>query len=185
MRPVRQKYKSGVKSTAARTAFTALASGCAESASPQARPAPGRQQGLHAPAARSLGSCATRLRQERAARVAAASSWGPRAVPPTAPPASAGKPAVRARDGFEVTRQEEFGPPPVLTTVPTKDEVDFRAIDDGSEKDPACPRMMSDLEVPRTASLSNCLVKNDYGYRRFLAEVTDKGYASARLEDYR
>ncbi|MGW1952443.1 polysaccharide deacetylase family protein [Streptomyces sp. NPDC001920] len=99
-----------------------------------------------------------------AARVAAARRWRLARVPLTAPPPPAKKPRITTRDGFEVTGHEELGLPPVFTTVPTKQKVVFLTIDDGAEKDPAFLRMMTDLQVPYTAFLSDYLIKEDYGY---------------------
>ncbi|MEU2857935.1 polysaccharide deacetylase family protein [Streptomyces mirabilis] len=177
MRPVRQKYKNNAKRArvwggVAVLAVAALASGCADDDTNGARPVEGPQQALHAPPARTLDSYAARLRAQQAARAVAAKHWGLAKVPLAAPLAPARKPVIGPRDGFEVTDQEELGLPPVFTTVPTKDKVVFLTIDDGSEKDPAFLRMMSDLKIPYTAFLSNYLVKDDYGYFR---KMRDRG----------
>lgn len=74
------------------------------------------------------------------------------------------KPEITTRKGFEVDGHEELGLPPVFTTVPTEDRVVFLTVDDGAEKDPAFLRMMSELEIPYTAFLSDYLIKDDYGY---------------------
>ncbi|MGW4981469.1 polysaccharide deacetylase family protein [Streptomyces mirabilis] len=176
MRSVRQKYKNNAKrarvwSGVAVLAVAALASGCADDDTDGARVA-GGPEALHAPPARALDSYAARLRAQQAARAVAAKHWGLTKVPLAAPPAPARKPVIGPRDGFEVTDQEELGLPPVFTTVPTKDKVVFLTIDDGSEKDPAFLRMMSDLKIPYTAFLSNYLVKDDYGYFR---KMRDRG----------
>ncbi|MYW46757.1 polysaccharide deacetylase family protein, partial [Streptomyces sp. SID161] len=84
----------------------------------------------------------------------------------TPPPPPARKPRITARDGFEVDHQEDWGLPPVFTTVPTDRKVVFLTIDDGAEKDPRFLAMMRDLNVPYTAFLSNYLVKDDYAYFR-------------------
>ncbi|MFI5553258.1 polysaccharide deacetylase family protein [Streptomyces sp. NPDC051738] len=99
-----------------------------------------------------------------AARVAAARRWRLAGVPLTPPSPPARKPTIATREGFEVRGHEALGLPPVFTTVPTKEKVVFLTIDDGAEKDPAFLRMMSDLQVPYTAFLSNYLIKDDYGY---------------------
>lgn len=151
-------------------AVAALASGCADDDTNGARA--GGPEALHAPPARALDSYAARIREQQAARVVAAKRWGLAKVPLAAPPAPARKPVIRPRDGFEVTDQDELGLPPVFTTVPTKDKVVFLTIDDGSEKDPAFLRMMSDLKIPYTAFLSNYLIKDDYGYFR---KMRDQG----------
>lgn len=99
-----------------------------------------------------------------AARVAAARRWRLARVPLTPPPPPAGKPKITTREGFEVAGHDKLGLPPVFTTVPTRQKVVFLTIDDGAEKDPAFLRMMSDLQVPYTAFLSNYLIKENYGY---------------------
>ncbi|MHA5052743.1 polysaccharide deacetylase family protein [Streptomyces sp. SD15] len=168
MRPVRQNDKNRTKRAAvwsgiAVLAVASLTSGCADGDG---------QQALHAPEARALDAYAARLRQAHAERVAAAERWGLAETPLIAPPAPARKPVIKAREGFEVTGQEEFDLPPVFTTIPTKDKVVFLTIDDGEEKDPKFLRMMSDLKIPYTAFLSNYLVKDNYGYFR---KMRDRG----------
>ncbi|WP_339130975.1 polysaccharide deacetylase family protein [Streptomyces sp. f51] len=185
MRPVRQNYKTGANGAGARwgvgaLALALLASGCAGAASVPAagaagaRPAhaPALRAGLPADPARALAAYAVRLRQAQARRAAVAKRWGLAAVPLTPPAPPARKPRIRARKGFEVDDQRELGLPPVFTTVPTKDKVVFLTVDDGSEKDPAFLRMMSDLKIPYTAFLSDFLVKDDYGYFR---RMRDRG----------
>ncbi|MFE6758598.1 polysaccharide deacetylase family protein [Streptomyces sp. NPDC057684] len=175
MRLVRQKDKRAVKGMPGRRARHArtraglavlaacvVASGCAAADGRKAvEPAPGPQP-LQAPPAGKLDSHEGKMRAARAARVAMAKKWGLSEPPLLAPPAPAEKPVINARKGFEVDGQEDL--PPVFTTVPTKDKVVFLTIDDGSEKDPAFVKMMSDLKIPYTAFLSNYLVKDDYGY---------------------
>ncbi|SEE71993.1 Peptidoglycan/xylan/chitin deacetylase, PgdA/CDA1 family [Streptomyces sp. Ag109_O5-10] len=142
-------------------AAVAVVSGCGGPGDEAAvRPAAGQQahRGAAAP-------------DDHAALVAAARRWGLDAVPlrPPAPPKR--KPAITARDGFEVDGQVEDDLPPVFTTVPTRKKVVFLTIDDGAEKDPDFLRMMGELHIPYTAFLSNYLVKDDYGYfRRMQAE---------------
>ncbi|GLP67806.1 hypothetical protein TUSST3_44280 [Streptomyces sp. TUS-ST3] len=114
---------------------------------------------------------AARLRAEQA-RIATARRWGLKQVPLTAPPAPAEKPRITTRRGFEVDGHEEKGLPPVFTTIPTQQKIVFLTIDDGAEKDPAFLRMMSDLNIPYTAFLSDYLVKEDYGY---FARMRDRG----------
>ncbi|MDH6452284.1 peptidoglycan/xylan/chitin deacetylase (PgdA/CDA1 family) [Streptomyces sp. SAI-149] len=114
---------------------------------------------------------AARLRAEQA-RIATARRWGLKQVPLTAPPAPAEKPRITTRRGFEVDGHEEKGLPPVFTTIPTRQKIVFLTIDDGAEKDPAFLRMMSDLNIPYTAFLSDYLVKEDYGY---FARMRDRG----------
>jgi peptidoglycan/xylan/chitin deacetylase (PgdA/CDA1 family) len=183
MRPVRQNDKNGANGAGARwgtgvLALALLVSGCAETGSASgpgadgAKPARGRQAGLRAPAARALAAYASRLRQAEARRAAVAKRWGLAEVPLTPPAPPARKPVIEARKGFEVDDQKELGLPPVFTTVPTKDKVVFLTVDDGSAKDPAFLRMMSDLKIPYTAFLSDFLVKDDYGYFR---RMRDRG----------
>lgn len=105
-------------------------------------------------------------REARAARVAAARRWRLDGVPLMPPPPPARKAEITTRDGFEVDGHEELGLPPVFTTVPTKQRVVFLTIDDGAEKDPTFLRMMSDLQVPYTAFLSDYLIRENYGYFR-------------------
>ncbi|MFF0199107.1 polysaccharide deacetylase family protein [Streptomyces sp. NPDC005017] len=154
---------------------SAIASGCAEGAGPEAsaaRPAPGQQPHLEAPPARALDSYADRLRADHTARAAATRRWGLTRMPLTPPAPPARKPVIGTRRGFEVDGHEELGLPPVFTTVPTRDKVVFLTIDDGAEKDPAFLRMMSDLKIPYTAFLSDYLVKEDYGY---FGRMQDRG----------
>jgi peptidoglycan/xylan/chitin deacetylase (PgdA/CDA1 family) len=159
-------------------ALALLVSGCAETGSASgpgsdaAKPAHGPQAGLQAPPARALAGYASRLRLAQARRAAVARRWGLAEVPLTPPAPPARKPVIEARKGFEVDDQKELGLPPVFTTVPTKDKVVFLTVDDGSEKDPAFLRMMSDLKIPYTAFLSDFLVKDDYGYFR---RMRDRG----------
>ncbi|MFG2786769.1 polysaccharide deacetylase family protein [Streptomyces sp. NPDC048419] len=154
-----------VRGGIAALAAAAVASGCASPGGREVRPAAGPQP-LQAPPARALDSYATALRAAHAARVAAARHWSLARVPLTAPPPPARKPRITARKGFEVQDQEELDLPPVFTTIPTNQRVVFLTIDDGSEKDPAFLRMMSDLKVPYTAFLTNKEIKDDYGYFR-------------------
>ncbi|GGQ06128.1 polysaccharide deacetylase family protein [Streptomyces mutabilis] len=149
-------------------AVAALASGCAQDAS-EVRGAAGRQP-LQAPPARTLDAYASKLGAVHAARVAAAKRWKLKRVPLTAPPPPAEKPEIKAREGFEVTGQENL--PPVFTSIPTEEKVVFLTIDDGAEKDPAFLRMMSELRIPYTAFLSDYLVKEDYGYFK---DMQDRG----------
>nr|WP_205615112.1 polysaccharide deacetylase family protein [Streptomyces harenosi] len=179
MRAVVQNDKTGVLSKVspgtrirgglAVLAVASLAAGCAHDAS-EVGPAAG--QPLQAPPARALDSYASKLSAAHAARAAAARRWGLKRVPLTAPPPPARKPVITTRPGFEVDGHEEQGLPPVFTTVPTEEKIVFLTIDDGAEKDPAFLRMMSELEVPYTAFLSDYLVKEDYGYFK---EMQDRG----------
>ncbi|SHI05235.1 polysaccharide deacetylase family protein [Streptomyces sp. 3214.6] len=165
---------TGLRSAAAVLTLAAVATGCAGGgagtggAGKGIRPAPGQQPDRAvppaAPPARALHAYASRLRAAQQARVAAAKRWGLKKVPLTPPAPPAHKPEITAREGFEVDDQEKLGLPPVFTTIPTSDRVVFLTIDDGSEKDPAFLRMMSDLKIPYTAFLSDYLIKDDYAY---------------------
>ncbi|WP_079024093.1 polysaccharide deacetylase family protein [Streptomyces scabiei] len=142
-----------------------------------AEPAHGQERGqrpFDAPGARALDAYAGKLRRAHTARVAAAKRWGLAAVPLLAPAPPAEKPVLRTRRGFEVDGHEEEGLPPVFTTVPTRHKVVFLTIDDGAEKDPAFLRMMSELNIPYTAFLSDYLVRKDYGY---FERMRDRGVA--------
>lgn len=122
-------------------------------------PAAGQQQPEGAAAA--LDSYVEKVRERRAARVLAAKKWGLERPPLEAPAPPAVKPKITTRKGFETDGE---GLPPVFTTVPTKQKVVFLTIDDGAEKDPDLLRMMSELQIPYSAFLSDYVVKDDYGY---------------------
>ncbi|MEU3828552.1 polysaccharide deacetylase family protein [Streptomyces sp. NPDC029080] len=143
---------------AAALATAALLSGCAGPDSERSAPAGRKPVQALGPEARQAA--------EHARLVAAARRWGLDQAPLTPPPPPARKPRITARDGFEVDHQEDWGLPPVFTTVPTDRKVVFLTIDDGAEKDPRFLAMMRDLNVPYTAFLSNYLVKDDYAYFR-------------------
>ncbi|MFE5936407.1 polysaccharide deacetylase family protein [Streptomyces sp. NPDC056470] len=130
-----------------------------------APPAAGQQQGQGAAAA--LDSYVEKVRERRAARVLAAKKWGLERPPLEAPAPPAVKPRITTRKGFETDGE---GLPPVFTTVPTKQKVVFLTIDDGAEKDPELLRMMSDLQIPYSAFLSDYVVKDDYGYFRTMRD---------------
>lgn len=149
-------------------ALAAVASGgCAQgsgSGPAGGRPTPGRQP-LKAPPARAPHSYATRpAKAAGLSRAAAAKRWGLARVPLAPPPPPAKKPRITTRAGFEVDDHEELRLPPVFTSVPTPHKVVFLTLDDGSEKDPAFLRMMSELRIPYTAFLSDYLIRKDYGY---------------------
>lgn len=178
----RPRGRAGIRSAVVVLALAALAPGCAggdEGAGRLARPAQGQQPERAgpppaAPPARALHSYATKLRAAHRAKVAAAKRWGLQRVPSTPPAPPAHKPEITTRKGFEVDDHEELGLPPVFTTIPTKDRVVFLTIDDGAEKDPAFLRMMSELQIPYTAFLSDYLIKEDYGYFK---KMQDRGVA--------
>ncbi|MYY04201.1 MULTISPECIES: polysaccharide deacetylase family protein [unclassified Streptomyces] len=119
-----------------------------------------------APAAGALGTRAAqaeRAKLAQAARAVAAKKWGLASTPlaPPAPPAV--KPHITTRKGFEVEGQDD-SLPPVFTTVPTKDKVVFLTMDDGDDKDPELLKMMSELNIPYSAFLSDYLVRDNYTY---------------------
>ncbi|MDI9884027.1 polysaccharide deacetylase family protein [Streptomyces sp. HNM0645] len=111
-----------------------------------------------------------RTKKIQAARAAAARRWGLRQAPLPAPPPPDEKPRITTRKGFEVDRHK--GLPPVFTTVPTKQKIVFLTIDDGAEKDPELLRMMSELQIPYSAFLSDYVVRDDYGY---FEKMQDRG----------
>ncbi|MEZ7004501.1 polysaccharide deacetylase family protein [Streptomyces sp. AD55] len=145
----------------------ALASGCAQDASPE-RDTPDRQP-LQAPPAGAQEGPEAKARAERAAVVAAAKRWNLGRAPLVAPPPPAEKPVITARAGFEVDGQEDL--PPVFTTIPTEDKVVFLTLDDGAEKDPEFLRMMHELKVPYTVFLTDEEIKDDYGYFRKMRDL--------------
>ncbi|MEU6482877.1 polysaccharide deacetylase family protein [Streptomyces sp. NPDC046887] len=171
MHLVRQKGQKlggrvGVRARIALCALTlaALGSACATAESggagaPGAAGQPRPEQA--AGAAGALAAYAEKTRKVQAARVVAARRWGLRQVPLPAPAPPAKKPEITFRKGFEVG---DPSLPPVFTTVPTKEKIVFLTIDDGSEKDPELLRMMTELNLPYSAFLSDYLVKEDYGY---------------------
>ncbi|MFD4030273.1 polysaccharide deacetylase family protein [Streptomyces sp. NPDC058637] len=175
MQPVRQNEKSAMKrhkpvrSVLAALLVAALASACAEGADgggagqgQRDRPAVGRPGAAAADAARAAEARAERLKRQQAARVAAAKKWGLAKVPLTAPPPPARKPRITTREGFEVEGGDAL--PPVFTTVPTEERIVFLTMDDGAEKDPELLRMMTELDIPYSAFLSDYVVSDDYGY---------------------
>lgn len=147
-------------------AVAAVVSACAgPGEDTEVRPAQGGGP-LKAPPAAALDNYAARRHADHDMMAAAARRWGLAQVPLTPPPPPEHKPEITARNGFEVTGQEEEDLPPVFTSIPTRQKIVFLTIDDGAEKDPAFLRMMSDLKIPYSAFLSNYLVKDDYGYFR-------------------
>lgn len=152
----------------------AIGSGCAggpDKAPGSSKPAPGQQakQAAAGPAG-ALSAYAEKVRRAEAARVAAAKKWGLARTPLAAPPPPAVKLKITTRKGFEVEDGESL--PPVFTTVPVKEKIVFLTIDDGSEKDPALLRMMSDLRIPYSAFLSDYLISDNYGYFK---QMRDRG----------
>ncbi|MEV6394158.1 polysaccharide deacetylase family protein [Streptomyces sp. NPDC051907] len=159
----RRRRPARARTALAALVLAALASGCggAETDAPP-QPAPGQQAKERRGPAGALSSYVTRVRAAHAARVAAAKKWGLKKTPLVAPMPPAVKPRITTRKGFEVEGAEDL--PPVFTTVPVKEKVVFLTIDDGSEKDPALLRMMSDLRIPYSAFISDYVINDDYGY---------------------
>ncbi|MGW6455870.1 polysaccharide deacetylase family protein [Streptomyces sp. NPDC055078] len=110
------------------------------------------------------------IKRVQAARAAAARKWGLAATPLAAPRPPAVKPKLTTRQGFEVADGESL--PPVFTTVPVTEKVVFLTIDDGSEKDPELLRMMTELQIPYSAFLSDYVINDNYGYFR---QMRDRG----------
>ncbi|NWF26142.1 polysaccharide deacetylase family protein [Streptomyces sp. PKU-EA00015] len=185
MQLVRQKgnarvYRVGVVLTALVVAATG--SGCAGGDGQAPRPAPSAagRQGARGPAAQdkaagpsgALSAYAGKVKRAQAARAAAAKKWGLEQTPLAAPPPPAVKPTITTRKGFEVEDGDEL--PPVFTTVPTKEKIVFLTIDDGAEKDPELLRMMSELQIPYSAFLSDYVIDDDYEY---FEKMRDRGVA--------
>ncbi|WP_037841161.1 polysaccharide deacetylase family protein [Streptomyces sp. NRRL WC-3549] len=178
MQTVRQNEKLSrnrhrpVCALAAALLVASVASGCAgqsgdgpgpaRSASPAAG-LPGAAAGQAGPAP-AADARAEEVKRQQAARVAAAKKWGLAQVPLTAPAPPARKPHLTTREGFEIDGAEGEDLPPVFTTVPTEERVVFLTMDDGSEKDPELLRMMTELNIPYSAFLSDYEVSDDYGY---------------------
>ncbi|WSI65208.1 polysaccharide deacetylase family protein [Streptomyces sp. NBC_01336] len=114
-------------------------------------------------AAGSVAAQAEKARRAQAARAVAAKKWGLAGTPlaPPAPPAV--KPHLTTRKGFEV-EGGDASLPPVFTTVPTDKKIVFLTMDDGDDKDPELLKMMSELNIPYSAFLSDYLVRDDYAY---------------------
>ncbi|MDX3323165.1 polysaccharide deacetylase family protein [Streptomyces sp. ME02-6979-3A] len=177
MQLVRQNEKSATKRhrpfclVLAALLIGAAASGCAGGADEGAGRGhdrvvgqPGAEAAQAGPAAAEAKAKAKaeQLKRQLAARVAVAKKWGLAKVPLAAPAPPAKKPHITTREGFEVEGGEKL--PPVFTTVPTKERVVFLTMDDGAEKDPELLRMMSELNIPYSAFLSDYEVSDDYGY---------------------
>ncbi|MEV6310407.1 polysaccharide deacetylase family protein [Streptomyces sp. NPDC051840] len=165
------KRSKPVRAVLAAMLVAAVASGCADGADGTAAGtgAPGKADiGQQGPAAAPAGPVAAaearveRLRKQHAARVAAARKWGLAKTPLAAPEPPAEKPRITTRKGFEVEGGEDL--PPVFTTVPTKERVVFLTMDDGAEKDPELLKMMTELNIPYSAFLSDYVTSDDYGY---------------------
>ncbi|MYQ50101.1 MULTISPECIES: polysaccharide deacetylase family protein [unclassified Streptomyces] len=182
MQTVRQNEKFSTKrhrpvcALAAALVVAAVASGCADGGGdgggdgprwvPSASPAagrPGAAAGQAGPAPEA-DTRAEEMERQQAARVAAAKKWGLAKVPLAAPAPPAKKPLIPTREGFEIDGAEGEDLPPVFTTVPTKERIVFLTMDDGSEKDPELLRMMTELNIPYSAFLSDYEVNDDYGY---------------------
>ncbi|WP_405760938.1 MULTISPECIES: polysaccharide deacetylase family protein [unclassified Streptomyces] len=149
----------------------AAASGCAagdggRDAAAGAKLQAGQAGAPAEPAAGALGTRAAqaeRAKLAQAARVVAAKKWGLASTPLAAPVPPAKKPHITTRKGFEVEGQDD-SLPPVFTRVPTTDKVVFLTMDDGDDKDPELLKMMSELNIPYSAFLTDYLVRDDYSY---------------------
>ncbi|MFG2428750.1 polysaccharide deacetylase family protein [Streptomyces sp. NPDC048590] len=165
------KRSKPVRAVLAAMLVAAVASGCADGVDGTAAGSGAREKadiGQQGPAAAPAGPVAAaearveRLRKQHAARVAAARKWGLAKTPLAAPEPPAEKPRITTRKGFEVEGGEDL--PPVFTTVPTKERVVFLTMDDGAEKDPELLKMMTELNIPYSAFLSDYVTSDDYGY---------------------
>jgi peptidoglycan/xylan/chitin deacetylase (PgdA/CDA1 family) len=154
-------------------------------APPGAVPHPGQQaqaereqvreadrEAQHAGPAGAHAAYADRVGRMQAQRAVAARKWGLAKTPLAAPRPPSVKPELTTRKGFEVADGQSL--PPVFTTVPVTEKVVFLTIDDGAEKDPELLRMMSDLQIPYSAFLSDYLISENYGYFR---QMRDRGVA--------
>ncbi|MFF4231446.1 polysaccharide deacetylase family protein [Streptomyces sp. NPDC001820] len=153
----------------------ALGSACAA----QSSAPPVGAHGAHGPAGKakpkpgpagSLSAYAEKVKRTQAQRAAAAAKWGLTRTPLAAPPPPAAKPEITTRKGFEVEDGESL--PPVFTTVPVKERIVFLTIDDGAEKDPDLLQMMSELQIPYSAFLSDYVISDNYGYFK---KMQDRG----------
>ncbi|WUQ22539.1 polysaccharide deacetylase family protein [Streptomyces sp. NBC_00236] len=150
----------------------AAGSGCAAEAGGSAPADPGRAAAARAgqpggpPAAGAAGSVAAqaeKARRAQAARAVAAKKWGLASTPLTPPAPPAVKPHLTTREGFEV-EGGDASLPPVFTTVPTDKKIVFLTMDDGDDKDPELLKMMSELNIPYSAFLSDYVVRDNYAY---------------------
>ncbi|MCX4964293.1 polysaccharide deacetylase family protein [Streptomyces sp. NBC_00654] len=178
MQPVRQKEKLATKRRGpgslvlAALLVAVIGSGCAAgpdgggAGAPDKRDGPGAGQpggpAQQAGPARAPDTRAQEAKRKQAARAAAAKKWGLAGVPLAAPAPPVVKPRITTREGFEVTDGDAL--PPVFTTVPTKERIVFLTMDDGAEKDPELLRMMTELDIPYSAFLSDYVIDDDYGY---------------------
>ncbi|MFC8695092.1 polysaccharide deacetylase family protein [Streptomyces parvus] len=166
-----KRHRSGVVVLAALLA-AAVASGCAAETGGSGTGAPGApakpttgpsgEAGPQAGPARAPDTYAETVRKKQAARAVAAKKWQLSKVPLAAPEPPKVKPSITTRKGFEV--RNDKGLPPVFTTVPTKEKIVFLTMDDGAEKDPELLRMMTELDIPYSAFVSDYVINDDYGY---------------------
>lgn len=166
-----KRHRSGVVVLAALLA-AAVASGCAAETGGGGAGAPGApaktaagRSGDASPQAgpaRAPDTYAEAVRKKQAVRAVAAKKWGLAKVPLAAPEPPKVKPRITTRKGFEV--RNDKGLPPVFTTVPTKERIVFLTMDDGAEKDPELLRMMTELDIPYSAFVSDYVINDDYGY---------------------
>ncbi|MGW1332787.1 polysaccharide deacetylase family protein [Streptomyces rubiginosohelvolus] len=166
-----KRHRSGVVVLAALLA-AAVASGCAAETGGGGAGAPGApaktaagRSGDASPQAgpaQAPDTYAETVRKKQAVRAVAAKKWGLAKVPLAAPEPPKVKPSITTRKGFEV--RNDKGLPPVFTTVPTKERIVFLTMDDGAEKDPELLRMMTELDIPYSAFVSDYVINDDYGY---------------------
>ncbi|MDQ0685118.1 peptidoglycan/xylan/chitin deacetylase (PgdA/CDA1 family) [Streptomyces achromogenes] len=99
----------------------------------------------------------------KSSTAAAYRKWGlkPLAAPP-APPAT--KPSRPTAEGGGV---------PVISEIPTQQEIVFLTFDDGAEKDPKFVTMMRELKIPFTMFLTDAAIRADYGYFKPLQHLGD------------
>ncbi|WP_326699362.1 polysaccharide deacetylase family protein [Streptomyces sp. NBC_01754] len=186
MQPVRQNEKLTAKphrpvcALVAALLVAAVVSGCAGGGGDGPGPARPASPAADRPGAAAAGRAGpapaadsrAEAKERQAVRVAAAKKWGLAKVPLAAPAPPAKKPRITTREGFEIDGAEGEDLPPVFTTVPTKERVVFLTMDDGSEKDPELLRMMTELDIPYSAFLSDYEVSDDYGY---FAQMQERG----------
>ncbi|WP_222314949.1 polysaccharide deacetylase family protein [Streptomyces cavourensis] len=163
-RPVSTVLAALLAATVTSACAAATADGGTGDPDGPAKPAAGQQgeAAQQAGPARALDTYAEELKRKQAARAVAAKKWGLAKTPLAAPEPPEVKPRITTRKGFEVRDGE--GLPPVFTTVPTKEKIVFLTMDDGAEKDPELLRMMTELDIPYSAFLSDYVTKDNYGY---------------------
>lgn len=174
MQLVRQNEKNRARRSRAVLAVllvAALGSACAaEHPKPAAGANAARGKAKRPGPAGALSAYVEKVKRTQAERAAATKKWGLANTPLAAPQPPATKPEITTRKGFEVEDGESL--PPVFTTVPVKEKIVFLTIDDGAEKDPALLQMMSELQIPYSAFLSDYVINDNYGY---FEQMQDRG----------